>query len=86
MSRPRKNRNPDRCKLCGALCVEFPEGWQICYPCWMQRDKPSREQRYILDVPPVQTIGCVTSQRGELLKPTRMSNLTSVNAPQEPSK
>lgn len=65
MTGPRKTRNPDRCKLCGALCVEFPEGWSICYPCWMQRDKPSREQRYILDQDIGERIGCVTSRHSE---------------------
>lgn len=61
MTGPRKNRNPTRCPQCGCLVEIWPKGSSCCYGCLIQRE-PQREQKYILDVPPVETIGAITSR------------------------
>lgn len=62
MTGPRKNRNPTRCPQCGALVTEWPKGKSCCYGCLFDQDQRQREQKYILDVPPVETIGAITSR------------------------
>jgi hypothetical protein len=64
MSRPKPPAY--RCRSCGRLFIELDSN-RTCSICVAQ-DTPHRTQRYLREVSPVETLGCVTSRLSELAK------------------
>jgi len=60
---PNKPHEPRRCTSCGMKFDRMPKGSGICLACKVRQDEPQREQRYILEDSPVETLGAITSRQ-----------------------